>query len=74
MIHWGALGLVTVATLTATMLVVGAVAAGILALSTAADHPDPGRRRLLRSAGYGALALAGCMVLFGIYLIVPQLH
>lgn len=79
MIHWDALALVTVATLVASILVVGTVSAGILALSKAAEpstreHPGTARSGLLRLVGYGCLVLAGCMVLFGIYLIVPQLH
>jgi hypothetical protein len=74
MIHWTALAQVTVATLIATVIVVGAVSVGILALSQSTGDVPVAHRRRLRAAGYCCLTIAALAVLFGIYLIVPQFH
>lgn len=72
MIDWGALGLVAVTTLLATVAVVGVVSVGILALTRADQSPRPAPA--LRLSGYACLVAGACVVLFGIYLIVPQFH
>ncbi|WP_029137289.1 hypothetical protein [Nakamurella lactea] len=84
MIHWNALAQVTIATLISTVLVVVAVSFGILALNRSTgktldetepgEVSTPGRPLWWRLVGYGCLTFAGAVVLFGIYLIVPQFH
>jgi predicted DNA repair protein MutK len=74
-IDWTALGLVSVVSLVATILVVGVAACGIRALDVAVEHEKLGRRAAaLRTLGRLCIGVAGLAVLFGIYLIVPALH
>jgi hypothetical protein len=74
-IDWAALGIVAVVSISATVVFVALLAAGIRLVSTSrvkANQGDSGTAAL--SAGYALLALAGLLVLFCIYLIVPQFH
>jgi hypothetical protein len=86
-INWGAIVLVFVIGLAATVVVVGAYSFGIRLLAT--GSPDEGAERQLESGphlqpsarpggatavGYLCFALAGAAVLYGLYLIVPQFH
>jgi hypothetical protein len=74
-IKWGSLGEVFVVSLGVTVVVVVVFALGIMALST--------RQIAQERQGTGGAALAGAVlcfaacaaiVLYGIYLIVPQFH
>ncbi len=74
-INWSALGLVTIASLIATILVVGIFAAGVAAFSAADQRAVVGSpSQGLRALGYLCLAAATAVVLYGIYLIVPAFH
>jgi hypothetical protein len=74
-IDWAALGIVAVVSISATVVFVALLASGIRLVSVArvkANQGGSGAATL--SAGYALLALAGLLVLFCIYLIVPQFH
>lgn len=74
-IDWGSLGLVAVVTIGAAMLVVGVVSLGLASLQTADRQVADGRPAgTARVAGYACVAAAGLMVLYGLYLIIPQFH
>ena len=74
-IDWAALGSVAVVSICATVVFIALLAAGIRLVSASrvkANQGGSGTATL--SAGYALLALAGLLVLFCIYLIVPQFH
>ena len=74
-IDWAALGLVSIASLAATLVVVGIASVGIRALAAAQSRAKTGDGAVgLRAVGYTFIGLSGVAVLFGIYLIVPALH
>lgn len=73
-IDWAALGIVAIVSILATIVFTILLAAGIRLVSQASvDHEvhPSARTATLRSAGYLMLGLAGLVVLFGLYLIVP---
>jgi hypothetical protein len=72
-IDWAALGIVAVVSIATTVVFVLLLAAGVRLVSAAkvrANQGSSGTAAL--SLGYTALGLAGALVLFGIWLIVPQ--
>ena len=74
-IDWAALGLVAAVSIGASVFFVVLLAAGIRLISAArvrANQGSSGTATL--SAGYAMIGLAGLLVLYGIYLIVPQFH
>lgn len=71
-IDWWALVLVGVVSIGMSVLFVILLSAGIR-LVVAAHGRSRGAAVAL-SSGYALLGLAGLLVLFGIYLIVPQFH
>jgi len=86
-INWGAIALVFVIGLAATVVVVAAYSFGIRLLAT--GSPDEGAARQLEGGphlqssarpggatalGYLCFTIAGAAVLYGLYLIVPQFH
>ncbi len=83
-IDWSALGLVAITTVVAAVAVVGIFSLGVFALTSGhrgADDPgsDTGAIRTRTGgaatlAGYACLAVAGLLVLYGLYLIIPQFH
>ena len=74
-IDWAALGIVAVVSISATVVFVALLAAGIRLVSAARVKVNQGGSGTTTlSAGYALLALAALLVLFCIYLIVPQLH
>ena len=74
-IDWTALVLVAGVSITMTVAFVVLLAFGIRLVS-AANVPGHSARagRADQTAGYLLLGLAGALVLFGLYLIVPQFH
>lgn len=74
-IDWAALGLVAAVSIGASVAFVVLLAAGIRLISAARvpNHGSPQSTATL-SVGYAMIGLAGLLVLFGIYLIVPQFH
>jgi uncharacterized BrkB/YihY/UPF0761 family membrane protein len=74
-IDWGALSIVIVVSISASVLFMILLASSIRLLSAAKIRTNQGGSgTLMLSAGYASLALAALLVLFCIYLIVPQFH
>jgi hypothetical protein len=74
-IDWAALAVVTVVSITASVIFTILLAAGIRLVSVARIKSNEGGSGALTvSLGYVLLGVAGLLVLFGIYLIVPQFH
>ncbi|HKH54459.1 MAG TPA: hypothetical protein VKA58_03295 [Propionibacteriaceae bacterium] len=74
-IDWAALGIVAMVSISASVLFVILLASSIRLVSTAKVRTNQGGSgTAILSAGYGLLALAALLVLFCIYLIVPQFH
>lgn len=74
-IDWAALGVVAVVSILATVVFTTLLAAGIRLVSQGLLTTDgPGGSPLTRTAGYALLGLAGLVVVFGLYLIVPIFH
>jgi hypothetical protein len=74
-IDWAALGIVGVVSITATVLFVILLATSIRLLSAARIKANQGHSAAITLyAGYATLAMAGLLVLFCIWLIVPQFH
>lgn len=72
-IDWAALGVVAVVSLVMTLVFVVLLSYGIRLLSTTRARAGAGQSGSVSlTAGYALLAGAGLLVLFGIYLIVPQ--
>ena len=74
-INWNALLLVAVTTVVAALAIVGVFSLGVAALTsgearTAGGRPSAGARL----AGYACIGVSGLLVLYGLYLIVPQFH
>lgn len=74
-IDFGALGLVTVVALFATVVVVGIVSLGIASLTAADARVAAGQPAGTgKAVGYACLAVAVLVVFYGLYLIIPQFH
>jgi hypothetical protein len=74
-IDWAALGVVTVVSITTSVIFTILLATGIRLVSIAKIRSNEGGSgTTVVSAGYVLLGIAGLLVLYGIYLIVPQLH
>jgi hypothetical protein len=74
-IDWAALGIVAVVSISASVLFVILLASSIRLVSAAKVRTNQGGSgTAILSAGYALLALAALLVLFCIYLIVPQFH
>jgi hypothetical protein len=74
-VDWAALGVVTVVSITSSVIFTILLAAGIRLVSAAKIKSNQGGSGAMTvSLGYGLLGVAGLLVLFGIYLIVPQFH
>jgi hypothetical protein len=74
-IDWAALGIVAVVAIAATLTFVVLLSGGIRLVSQATVAANQSHRSLgTRGAGYLLLGLAGAVVLYGLYLIVPLFH
>ena len=74
-IDWAALGIVSVVSVVATVVFVLLVALGVRLLSTAEISRGRGQSAVLtRRTGQVFVGLAGLLVLFCLWLIVPQFH
>ena len=74
-VQWGALASVAVVSIFGSVLFVFLLASGIRMLSVATVRTNQGNSGTAAlSAGYALLGLAGLLVLFGLYLIIPQFH
>jgi hypothetical protein len=74
-IDWAALGVVAVVSIMTSVIFTILLATGIRLVSIAKiKSNEGGSGTAIVSTGYLLLGIAGLLVLFGIYLIVPQLH
>jgi hypothetical protein len=74
-IDWESLLVVTVVSIVATVVFAALLSAGIRYMSLAAVRANQRQSSVAaRVAGASFLGLAGLLVLFGIYLIVPLFH
>lgn len=74
-IDWAALGIVAVVSIVTSVIFTILLAAGIRLVSVAKIKSNEGGSGAATvSLGYVLLGIAGLLVLFGIYLIVPQFH
>jgi len=74
-VDWAALGIVTVVSIAASVIFTILLASGIRLVSAATIKSNEGGSGTAAvSLGYLSLGIAALIVLFGIYLIVPQFH
>lgn len=73
-IDWSALGLVAVVTVAATVVVVGVFSLGIAALTVSENRAGTSGASTAKGAAYACFAVAAAIVLYGLYLIIPQFH
>ena len=74
-IDWAALGIVAVVSIAASVIFTILLASGIRLVSAAKIKSNEGGSGTATvSLGYGLIGIAALIVLFGIYLIVPQFH
>ena len=74
-IDWAALGVVAVVSIATSVIFTILLATGIRLVSAAKIKSNEGGAGAVTvSLGYVLLGIAGLLVLFGIYVIVPQFH
>jgi hypothetical protein len=74
-VDWAALGVVTVVSIVTSVIFTILLASGIrLFLLPRSNRNEGGSGTATVSLGYVLLGIAALLVLFGIYLIVPQFH
>jgi len=73
-IDWASLGLVAVTTVVAAVAIIGIYSLGVLALTSGSRDGLATPTPLARISGYLCLAVSGLLVLYGLYLIIPQFH
>ena len=75
-IDWTSLGLVSVVTVVATVLIVSVVSGGALMLDRAHASAEAGSDGAagLVALGWTAIGVAGLIVLYGLYLLIPYFH
>jgi hypothetical protein len=79
-IDWGSLVLVAITTVVAAVAIVGIFSLGVTALTSGGEHESGGAlvqsppTPIAKIAGYACVGISGLLVLYGLYLIVPQFH
>lgn len=79
-IDWASLGLVAITTVVAAVAIVGIFSLGVLALTSngkstlSTDGVHSERTAVATLAGYACVGISGLLVLYGLYLIIPQFH
>ena len=73
-IDWAALGIVAVVSIGMAVLFTVLLSTGIRTVTAARTQRQDGGGTAALAGGYTLLGLAGLLVLFGLWLIVPQLH
>ena len=74
-IDWAALGIVAIVSIVATLIFVALLSGGVRYVSQATVATNQGQRAAgVRTVGYALIGLSGLVVLFGLWLIVPQFH
>ena len=79
-IDWASLVLVAITTVVAAIAIVGIFSLGVASLTSGGEResggslvqnpPSPGAKL----AGYACVGISGLLVLYGLYLIIPQFH
>ena len=75
-IDWTSLGLVSIVTIAATVLIVSIVSGGAVMLDRAharTEAVSDGAAGLV-ALGWTAIGVAGLIVLYGLYLLIPYFH
>jgi|BarGraIncu00222A_1022003.scaffolds.fasta_scaffold91759_1 hypothetical protein len=79
-IDWASLGLVAITTVVAAIAIVGIFSLGVAALTSGGEHESGGSlvqsspKPIAKIAGYLCVGISGLLVLYGLYLIIPQFH
>ena len=79
-IDWASLGLVAITTVVAAIAIVGIFSLGVAALTSGGDRESGGSIVAnpaspgAKIAGYVCVGISGLLVLYGLYLIIPQFH
>jgi hypothetical protein len=74
-VDWAALAIVAVVSIAASVIFIILLAAGIRLMSAAKITSNQGGSGTATvSLGYVLIGIAALLVLFGIYLIIPQFH
>ena len=79
-IDWASLGQVAITTVIAAVAIVGIFSVGVMALtssgkSTLTNQGVHSKRSPVATvAGYACVGISGLLVLYGLYLIIPQFH
>jgi hypothetical protein len=74
-VDWAALGIVAVVSIAASVIFTVLLASGIRLLSAAKIKSNEGGSGTATvSLGYVLIGIAALLVLFGIYLVIPQFH
>ncbi len=79
-IDWASLVLVAITTVIAAVAIVGIFSLGVTALTSGGEHESGGAmiqtqaHPLARIAGYACVGISALLVLYGLYLIIPQFH
>ncbi|MEP6561393.1 MAG: hypothetical protein ABJD68_10025 [Nakamurella sp.] len=78
-IDWASLGLVAITTVIAAIAVVGLFSVGVVALTSggptgSTDGTVAQPNSMAKLAGYACVGISGLLVLYGLYLIIPQFH
>ena len=73
-IDWASLGLVAETTVVAAIAIVGIYSLGVMALTAGAKDGAAAPNPAAKLGGYLCLAVSAGLVLFGLWLIIPQFH
>jgi hypothetical protein len=79
-IDWASLVLVAITTVIAAIAIVGIFSLGVTALTSGGAHESGGSmvqsqaKPVAKLAGYLCVGISGLLVLYGLYLIIPQFH
>ena len=74
-IDWNSLLLVAITTVLAAVAIVGIFSLGVYALTSGGRLGESAAPRpVARLSGYACVGVSGLLVLYGLYLIVPQFH
>ncbi len=73
-IDWNSLVLVAITTVVAAIAIVGIFSLGVLTLTGGNGDTSGTVRPTARFAGYACVAVSGLLVLYGLYLVIPQFH
>jgi len=74
-IDWNSLALVAITTVVAAVAIVGIFSLGVYALTSGGRATEVAAPRpMARFAGYACIGVSGLLVVYGLYLIVPQFH